>query len=89
MSTPVWQPLVLAWRKDKDCFKGGYYRIITPGWTFIYNKTHHASEREERRLDLSHVAVLEQVVGLKDVVRFEAIDCDGFDEVRQVLQLHT
>lgn len=56
---------------------------------FIFNKTHHACERKERGLDLSHVAVLKQVVGLKDIVRFETIGGDGFDEVRQVLQLHT
>lgn len=87
MSTPVWQPLVLAWPKDKECFNRWMHYITTPGW--ISNKTHHASKREERRLDLSHVAVLKQVVGLKDVVRLETIDRDGFDEVRQVLQLHT
>lgn len=63
--------------------------IVTSGWTFIYDKTHHASKRKERRLDLSHVAVLKQVVGLKDIMRFETIGCEGFDEVRQVFQLHT
>lgn len=51
--------------------------------------THHASKRKERGLDLRHVAILKQVVGLEDVVGFEAIGCEGFDEVRQVLQLHT
>lgn len=51
--------------------------------------THHASERKECRLDLSHVAALKQVVGLKDVVRFETVGCEGFDKVRQVLQLQT
>lgn len=63
--------------------------IVTSGWTFIYDKTHHASKGKECRLDLSHVAVLKQVVGLKDVMRFETIGCEGFDEVRQVFQLHT
>lgn len=52
-------------------------------------KTHHSSERKECRLDLSHVAALKQVVGLKDVVRFETVGCEGFDKVRQVLQLQT
>lgn len=53
----------------------------------MISKTHHVSEREERRLDLCHVAILKQVVGFEDVMRLEAICCDGFDEVCQVLQL--
>lgn len=53
----------------------------------MISRTHHASEREERRLDLCHVAMLKQVVGFEDVMRLQAICPDGFDEVRQVLQL--
>lgn len=50
-------------------------------------KTHHASQRNKRRLDLSHVAVLKKVVGLEDVERLETVGRDRLDEVRQVLQL--
>lgn len=62
---------------------------ITPTIRCLIVNTHHASECEQRRLDLCHVAVLKQVVGLKDVVRLQAVLCDGFDEVCQVLQLKT
>lgn len=54
---------------------------------FLICKTHHAGECEQRCLDLRHVAVLKQVVGFEDVMRLQAIHCDGFDEVCQVLQL--
>lgn len=54
----------------------------------IFN-THHASECEQCCLDLRHVAVLKQVIGFEDIMRLQAIHCDGFDEVRQVLQLKT
>lgn len=52
-------------------------------------RTHHASEGEQRRLDLRHVAVLKQVVGFKVVVRLQAKVRGGFDEVSQILQLQT
>lgn len=52
------------------------------------SKTHHAGEGQQCCLDLRHVAVLKQVIGLEDVMGFQAVGCDGFDEVRQVLQLN-
>lgn len=50
-------------------------------------RTHHASEREQCCLDLRHVSVLKQVVGLEGVVRLQTVLCGGFAEVSQVLQL--
>lgn len=43
--------------------------------------SHHASERQQRGLDLRHVAALKQVIGLKDVVRLQAVLGDGLDEI--------
>lgn len=89
MLTRVWQPLVLAWQKRRSIFyrwmQGIYLELLI--LRSFGTKTHHASERKECRLDLSHVAALKQVVGLKDVMRFETVGCEGFDKVRQVLQL--
>ena len=49
--------------------------------------SHHACQGQQCGLDLGHVATLKQVVGLKDVVGFQTVHGDGFDEVGQVLQL--
>lgn len=50
---------------------------------------HHASQREQRGLDLGHVSVFKQVIGLKDVARLQAIGQDGFDEIPKVFQLQS
>lgn len=49
----------------------------------------HASQREQRGLDLGHVSVFKQVIGLEDVARLQAICQDGFDEIPKVFQLRT
>lgn len=60
----------------------------TPSTSILFFfKSHHAGQCEQRRLDLGHVTALKQVVGFEDIVRFQAVRCDGLDEVRQVLQL--
>lgn len=52
-------------------------------------RSHHARECQQRGLDLGHVAALKQIVGLKYVMRLQAVEGDGLDEVGQVLQLKT
>lgn len=49
--------------------------------------THHASESEQRRLDLRHVSVFKQVVGFEEIMRLQAEHCGGSAEVSQVLEL--
>lgn len=53
--------------------------------TFL--ETHHAGEGEQSRLDLRHVAILKQIIGLEDIMGLQAVHCESFDEVCQVLQL--
>ena len=49
--------------------------------------THHAGQCEQCGLDLSHVPIFKQVIGLKDVIGLQAIGQDGFDEIPKVFQL--
>lgn len=53
--------------------------------TFL--ETHHAGEGEQSRLDLRHVTILKQIIGLEDIMGLQAVHCESFDEVCQVLQL--
>ena len=55
----------------------------------IHSGSHHASERQQCGLDLRHVAALKQIVGLKYIMRLQAVHGDGFGEGSQVLQLKT
>lgn len=48
---------------------------------------HLAGQRHQRRLHLCVVRVLEQVIGLKDVVWLHPVALDGAEEVPDVLQL--
>lgn len=48
---------------------------------------HHSSQSDEWTLDLSVVDVLKQIVGLEDVMRLQAVLCDGTDKVPDVFQL--
>lgn len=50
---------------------------------------HHAGQREQRGLDLGHVSVFKEVIGLEDVTRLQAIGQDGFDEIPKVFQLRS
>lgn len=49
--------------------------------------SHHASQRDERTLNLCVVDVLEQIVGLEDVVWLQAILRDGTNKISYVFQL--
>lgn len=53
----------------------------------FWHWTHHAGQGEECGLDLSHVPVLKQIIGLKDVIGLQTISENGFDKVAQVLKL--
>lgn len=50
-------------------------------------RTHHAGQGQEGGLHLGVVGVLEQVIGLKDVMGLHPILGDGLDEVAYILQL--
>lgn len=50
---------------------------------------HHAGQCEQCGLDLSHVSIFEQVIGLEDVIGLQAIGQDGFDEIPKVFQLQS
>lgn len=50
---------------------------------------HHAGQCEQCGLDLSHVSIFKQVIGLEDVIGLQAIGQDGFDEIPKVFQLQS
>lgn len=52
-----------------------------------FTHTHHAGQGQKGGLHLRVVGVLEQVVGLKDIVGLHPVLGDGLDEVADVLQL--
>lgn len=49
--------------------------------------THHAGQGQQSGLDLSHVPIFKQVIGLKNVIGLEAIVQEGFDKIPNVFQL--
>ncbi len=86
MSTFVYIPLVFAFEWKKEPL---YHKLQTSFISIqeVLHKTYHASQSKKCGLDLSHVPVLKQIVGLKDVIGLHAISKNGFDEVAQVLKL--
>lgn len=86
MSTFVCIPLVFAFEWKKVAL---YHKLQTSFISIqeVLHKTYHAGQSKKCGLDLSHVPVLKQIVGLKDVIRLHAISKNGFDEVAQVLKL--
>ena len=91
MSDRELQPLVLA-LKRKKWNQLSMWTLKNHTHTYWHSqciliKTHHASQCEQRRLHLRHVAGLKQVVGLEEVMRLQLVHSDGFDEVRQILHL--
>lgn len=55
----------------------------------LWPPAHHAGQREQRGLDLGHVSVFKEVIGLEDVARLQAVGQDGFDEIPKVFQLRS